>query len=307
MVEHLVFMARRDGVSLEHRLRAAGAGDENASTEWDRTTFYGFGPNQSLPVLVSLFADVLDDPLASIDETDFEHERQIVRNELRLRTENGTPGQAVGFLATAVFPHDHPYAHPVGGTEESLDRLTLADARAFVAAHYRAASCALAISSPMPVSVQMDTWAQALNGHAWAVANELPDPGPLIRHDVPEAAPANAPIVQDVPDAVPTLWIGWSIPSALAPEVDAAAVVTSMVRTTFWNHVHEYADDIGYVDAEVLPGERASLFFLKATLKTGRDPQASADSLIQTFRRGLGEQTFTGDVTVMHKRYESNT
>jgi zinc protease len=291
LVEHLVLLqSRRGDVTFRDRLLALGAGAYNGMTWWDETRYYAFGPSRSLLAILSLFAEMLDDPLASVDEAAFEHERGIVRNEMRLRTEDGTPGEALGLLASDVFPAGHPYARPVVGTERSIDHLTLADARAFAAAHYRAASCVLAVSSPLSLDAQKSLLEQAEAGRTWpwksdlpAVASRRPPAKPAASSRDVATAEANVP--------TPTLWIGWAIPSRVTPEADAATFVSDMAPDTFWNHVYDRDSDIAYVHADVLAGRDASLFYVEATLKDGRDPRASADSLLHTMGRGLGEVT----------------
>src|SRR4030095_10055584 len=110
LTEHLVFQSRHEGnKKAVDRLGELGGGMFNGMTSWDTTTYFAFVPEQNLRSLLTLFAQLLADPAAGVDESDFEHERQIVANEMRLRTENGTPGQALGWLATQVFSEAHPY------------------------------------------------------------------------------------------------------------------------------------------------------------------------------------------------------
>lgn len=302
LVEHLVFDAQHGEATYRQRLQTLGIGDSNGFTTWDRTTFYAFGPAQNLAQVLSLFADVLDDPLAAVDEATFQRERQIVRNELRSRHENGTPGQAFGLLAADVFPSDHPYAHPIIGTEASIGGLTLEDARAFATAHYRAALCVLAISSPSALDHQKDLLEGALAGRSWAQRAEAPRL--LARQGgAPPQTASHGIATRELPVPVPVLWLGWSIPSWPAPEADAATLVSTMIPDTFWEHVHDFDDDIAYVEADVEPGSKSSLFYVKATLKEGRNPAASVDSLIRTMRHGLGEQTYLATPFEAYKRY----
>jgi predicted Zn-dependent peptidase len=80
---------------------------------------------------------VLDDAIANVDENELRVEREVVRQELRLRTEMSYSGNAWNELMRAVFPKGHPYSRAPVGTHESLDAITLEDVRAFAGAHYR--------------------------------------------------------------------------------------------------------------------------------------------------------------------------
>jgi zinc protease len=301
LVEHLVFESRHGDATFRRRLESRGAGAYNGETSWDETTYYAFGPAQNLAPLLSVLADVLDDPLASIDEGTFEHARQVVLNEMHLRTEDGTPGQAVGLLASAVFPSQHPYARPVVGTEESIARLTLADARAFAAANYHPARSVLAVSSPLSLDAQKAVLETAEAGHTWPWKSGAPAshqrPAPLD----PAANLSRDVVIRERTVTTPILWIGWAIPSRTAPEADPAEYVSRLVGSAFWRHVYDRDDDIASVQASVVPGAGASLFCIEAVLKKGRDARASADSLLRTMGRGFSEQTYS-DVFDVIKR-----
>ena len=56
------------------------------------------------------------------------------------RNEIGVYGNVMAWMQRSLFPAGHPYVRPVGGSPASLRGLTLADARAFAAAHYRPAA-----------------------------------------------------------------------------------------------------------------------------------------------------------------------
>src|SRR5262245_8224706 len=117
------------------------------------TQFYEVAPAASLPGLLDVVAERIQRPLAGVDDADFERERAIVENELNQRTETGVYGRVIAWMQTAFFPRGHPFARPIGGTRASLHRLTLADARAFVAEHYRPSNAALLVTGESTVTV----------------------------------------------------------------------------------------------------------------------------------------------------------
>src|SRR5262249_21561756 len=88
----------------------------------------------------------IQQPLAGVDEHDFERERAIVENELNQRTEMGVYGRVIAWMQTAFFPPGHPFARPIGGNGATLHRLTLADARRLRAGHYRPSHVALLVT-----------------------------------------------------------------------------------------------------------------------------------------------------------------
>ena len=60
-----------------------------------------------------------------------------MRSELALRNETGVYGQLRNWMQTLLVEPTHPYRRPTSGTSESLQRLTLQDARTFVDTHYK--------------------------------------------------------------------------------------------------------------------------------------------------------------------------
>src|SRR5262249_37913796 len=118
----------------------------NAGTAPDLTQFYEVAPAGSLPGLLDLVAERIERPLAGGDAAHFQRERAILQNHLNQRAEMGVYGRVIAWMQTAFFPVGHPFARPIGGSRASLHRLTLADARAFVAEHYRPSNVALLVT-----------------------------------------------------------------------------------------------------------------------------------------------------------------
>ncbi len=146
LVEHLVYHAHANGEApLSERLQRLGA-RYNADTSLDATRYYEVLPASALPALLALTGDRLSRPLAGVDDADVERERAIVENELNQRNELGVVGLVVGWMQQALYPPGHPYSRPIGGTVASLRRLTLADARRFVATHYRTDNATLLVT-----------------------------------------------------------------------------------------------------------------------------------------------------------------
>src|SRR4051794_25031261 len=98
LVEHLTYRAAApEQAATRARLLALGA-HWNGSTDFEETVYYEFGPRGSLPALLAVEAGRLAQPLAGVDEATFAVERDVVRNELRERNENGMYGEGLGLL-----------------------------------------------------------------------------------------------------------------------------------------------------------------------------------------------------------------
>lgn len=148
-VEHLWFRsvhkdtAGRDLPKVWDILMQMG-GNINASTADDWTNYMTVASRDNLVPILRLESLRLSEPVAGVTEDVLRVEREVIRNELRLRYENGF----VGFVDTvngALFPKGHPY-HRLGiGTHDTLDAITMDDVRAFAAAHYSPASTTITV------------------------------------------------------------------------------------------------------------------------------------------------------------------
>jgi len=176
LVEHLVYHAHpKSERPASDRLIRAGA-RYNADTSVDATRYYEVAPASALAGVLEVAAERIAHPLAGVDEQDLERERAIVENELNQRNEIGVYGRVVAWVQSAMFPLGHPFARPIGGTPATLRKLTLADARSFVAEHYRASNVSLLVTGEANVT--------AAEG---AVAGRLP--ASLKTRDTAAAAP----------------------------------------------------------------------------------------------------------------------
>ncbi|MGZ6081090.1 MAG: M16 family metallopeptidase, partial [Myxococcaceae bacterium] len=138
LVEHLTFRSLQDQKHpYNDLLEIAGAARWNASTSWDLTTYYEVGSKDALEALLALEVARLARPLLGVTPEVFEAERQIVKNELLERDEQGFVTAVATQMTAAVFPPGHPNSRPVAGTEPSIASLTLEDAKAFVQKYYR--------------------------------------------------------------------------------------------------------------------------------------------------------------------------
>ncbi len=129
LVEHLMFTSSENhpagGLRRKLALYAAYA---NAST-WQ----YGMVMRtvclpQFLPEVLRLEADRMARLSPSPDE--LAREKQVVREELALRKRQSAQEDLTAAVFRAGYPH-HPYSRPVIGSEENLQRISMADIDAF--------------------------------------------------------------------------------------------------------------------------------------------------------------------------------
>src|SRR5215813_3813538 len=101
LFEHLMFMGSKNvpydldkGAGLFDLLMEALGGQNNASTEYDRTNYFESGPPRLLETFLWLEADRMATLAETIDQTKLDRQRKIVQNERRQSYENRPYGKA---------------------------------------------------------------------------------------------------------------------------------------------------------------------------------------------------------------------
>jgi zinc protease len=305
LVEHLTFRAKVAGtVSLWTRLAEAGAADVGATTDFDATVFHAVGPRAALAELVTLEGSRATDPLADLDEATFATEREVVRNELRLRGETHAAGAVLAAIQGVTFPPDHAYARPVIGTHESLSSITLEDARAFVRERYRPSRMTVVIAGDVDVgSVRalLASRGSASFGGPVATTTEAirEPPGAIHAETPPEPPPARPLLAIEAQVASPELFVAWSLPRAYADGDPLGELAAERVRRVVWEASNADRDIMGGT-AFLVQGEQASLLVAEIVLRDGSHPDASSrrvlGGLFHAWETGDGETPRQADV-----------
>jgi zinc protease len=129
LFEHLMFKGSRNVRSDEHPSRITSVGGQaNAFTDEDATVYWETVPAQHLPMVLWLEAD----RMASLDvsEDKFKTEREVVKEERRMRFENQPFGRLPEIIFDKAFKL-HPYKHQTIGSMADLEAASIADVRAF--------------------------------------------------------------------------------------------------------------------------------------------------------------------------------
>jgi len=108
-------------------------GRANATTDEDVTRFWQTVPAQYLPLVLWLEADRM--ATLRIDENVLNSEREVVKEERRLRVESQPYGRLSEIIYDQAFTV-HPYKHPVIGSMADLEAASIADVREFYETYY---------------------------------------------------------------------------------------------------------------------------------------------------------------------------
>jgi zinc protease len=134
LFEHLMFDGSKNVQAGDHASMISSVGGmANAYTNDDVTVFWETVPSQYLPLVLWLEADRMAS--LRIDKEAFERERQVVKEERRLRVDN----QPYGTLSETIYRHAftvHPYRHTTIGSLADLDAASVDDVRDFNRTYY---------------------------------------------------------------------------------------------------------------------------------------------------------------------------
>ena len=143
LFEHLMFQGTSNigpEQFSDYIVRAGGL--DNAYTTEDATVFWDTIPSAVLPVALWLEADRMRN--LDITEKVFKTEREVVKEERRMRFDNQPYGTVIETLYRAAYT-THPYAHTPIGSMEDLDRANVEDVRAFYDTYYVPANATLVV------------------------------------------------------------------------------------------------------------------------------------------------------------------
>jgi zinc protease len=134
LFEHLMFKGSRNVEPEGHTsLVSSVGGQANAYTEDDVTVFWQTLPSQYLPLALWLEADRM--ATLRINEDVFKNEREVVKEERRMRVDNQPFGRLNEIIYDQAFT-THPYKHPTIGSMRDLEAATVEDVRDFYNTYY---------------------------------------------------------------------------------------------------------------------------------------------------------------------------
>jgi len=148
LFEHLMFMGSghvKPG-EFDSWLESAG-GQNNGSTEYDRTNYWINVPSNALELALFLESDRMGYLLDSMTPKTVDAQRDVVKNERRQSVENRPYGEAEDvILGEMLYPEGHPYHWPVIGYMPDLTAASYDDVVAFFKKFYAPSNASLVIA-----------------------------------------------------------------------------------------------------------------------------------------------------------------
>jgi zinc protease len=150
LFEHLMFMGSghvKPG-EFDQWLESAG-GDNNGSTNNDRTNYWINVPANSLELALFLESDRMGYLLETMTPKTVDAQRDVVKNERRQSVENRPYGTAGVVLDEMLYPEGHPYHWPVIGYMDDLTAASYEDVVAFFKKYYAPSNASLVVGGDL--------------------------------------------------------------------------------------------------------------------------------------------------------------
>jgi len=154
LFEHMMFKGSKNVEPEAHTsLISSVGGQSNAYTEDDATVFWETVPAQYLPLILWLEADRM--ATLRIDKDTFTTEREVVKEERRMRIDNQPYGRLQEIIYDQAFS-THPYKHPTIGSMKDLEAASIEDVRDFYHTYYVPSNATIALVGDFDTAQAID-------------------------------------------------------------------------------------------------------------------------------------------------------
>ncbi len=211
LFEHLMFdgAAKYGRGEFDRALESRG-GTSNAFTAEDLTGYYDTFPSDALELVFDLEADRM--AALRIDEAALASEREVVKEERRLRIDNDVQGGMLELLNALVYMA-HPYRWPVVGFMDDLDAITVGDCREYFRIHYAPNNATLFVAGDVEPA-RVFALARAAYG---SIPSQPPPPRRTARE--PEQAGERRAALRR-PAQLPQIMLAWPVPGTAGGAAD---------------------------------------------------------------------------------------
>ena len=183
LFEHMLFQETENleqGRMME--LIPENGGTFNGSTNTDRTNYFETLPSNRLNLAMWMEAERM--ARLVLNDENFQREREVVKEERRMRIENQPYADAIGITLDTLAQDYPPYKHSVIGTMDDLNAATVEDVREFHGQYYNPNNAAIVVAGDVTVD-QVRELAEEYFASipAGPDVTPMPDPTPTPRTD----------------------------------------------------------------------------------------------------------------------------
>jgi predicted Zn-dependent peptidase len=219
--EHLMFEGTanipRGGID---KLITRAGGNLNASTSYDRTDYQINLPANQLPLALWIESERMLH--MNIQQVGVDTQRQVVKEERRLRYENQPYGSLFEEISKMVFAGT-PYAWVPIGSVQYIDQATLDEFRAFYKTYYLPNNATLALAGDFDPA----TAEKLISDYFGPIPRGAEPPRPDVKI-VPQTEPKSAEVLkQNTP--LPATLHAWQAPTIAADDAYPVEMLTNIL------------------------------------------------------------------------------
>ena len=225
LFEHIMFEGSghvAEG-NFDNWLEAAG-GDNNGSTDNDRTNYWETVPSNALELALFLESDRMGYLLDAMSPEKVNIQRDVVKNERRQSYENRPYGMAFLKLPEELFPPSHPYHWPVIGSMEDLTSASYEDVVQFFKSWYGPNNTSLVVAGdidPREARRLVEKWFSDVPRGAAVPPIAAP----------PAVLTSEKRLTLEDHVQLPRLYLAWLSPVAFAPGDEAMTVLSRVLAS----------------------------------------------------------------------------
>ena len=281
LFEHMMFKGSKNVRSEQHSaLLSAIGGLNNAYTTEDATVFWETVPSQYLPLVLWLEADRMAS--LKIDKDTFNRERDVVKEERRMRVENQPYGRLAEIIYDQAFTV-HPYKHTTIGTMKDLEAASVDDVRDFYRTYYNPGNATLALVGDFDAKQAMELVSQYF-GAVPASDKPIPRTRP---EEPPQKEEKRVTVREHWP--LPVVVVAYHVTSDGNPDaypLHIAAKILSDGQSSRIYRALVYEKGLAlaaFGNGNIL--EDPSLFYAVAVVQPGHAPEETAKALVDELER----------------------
>ena len=289
LFEHMMFKGSRKYGPEEHaNIVQSHGGRLNAFTANDMTVYYENISSDELELVIALEAERQAN--LAITAENLASEREVVKEERRMRTDNNTFGDVMEQLMANAFIA-HPYQWPVVGWMSDLNAITLEDCREYHRIHYAPNNATIVLVGDFNTNMAL----QLIEKYYGAIPKQEPPP-PVSTVEPQQRGERRIKLHRLA--QLPMLFAGYHIPNIIHEDMPAIAVAQKILSDGESSRIYKkliYEDQIAmYAGGSVDEARDPSLFYAYCGMNIGHGIEEGERALFEIIE-GLAQNPPTSE------------
>jgi zinc protease len=281
MLEHMMFKgtAKYPKGTFSRLIRKNG-GMDNAFTSQDFTAYFENLAADRVELALELEADRMQGLV--LERGELTTEREVVKEERRLRTEDDPQGALVEALFAQAYL-SHPYHWPVIGWFSDLDAMTLDDLQRHYDTYYSPNNATLIVVGDIKADSLLPTIKQLFEP-----IPRGPEPKPITTMEAEQKGERRFLLKRDA--QVPFVMMGYRVPNFTSEDSYALDILDSILShgkssRLYQNLVYEQKSSLAVGAEYSLLQTDPGLFYFYALVSPGQKPEVVEEALQREIKR----------------------